>query len=76
MSNTAVYSSACPASGAWHTAYGNYPMRLVEFISEDRETLERALASVQWEQLESRLQSFVINYSYKTVPLKDNLFQF
>lgn len=63
-------------SGAWHTAYGNYPMRLVEFIAEDREALERVLASAQWEQLESRLQSFVVNYSRKAVPLKDNLFQF
>jgi hypothetical protein len=63
-------------NGAWHTAYGNYPMRLVEFIAEDRDTLERVLDSTQWEQLEARLQSFVLNYSRKTVPLRENYFQF
>jgi hypothetical protein len=51
-------------------------MRLVEFIAEDRDTLERVLDSTQWEQLEARLQSFVLNYSRKTVPLRENYFQF
>lgn len=62
--------------GAWHTAYGQYPMRLVEFVAEDRATLERVLASPVWEDLESRLQRFVHNYGRKTVPLRENVFQF
>jgi hypothetical protein len=62
--------------GAWHTAYGDYPMRLVEFVAEDREAVEHVLNSPQWEQLETRLKTFVINYSYKTVPLRENYFQF
>ncbi len=62
--------------GAWHTAYGQYPMRLVEFVAEDRATLERVLTSPVWEDLESRLQRFVHNYSRKTVPLRENVFQF
>lgn len=62
--------------GVWHTAYGNYPMRLIEFVAEDRETLQRVLASQVWEQLESRLQRFVVNYGRKIVPLRENVFQF
>jgi hypothetical protein len=62
--------------GAWHTAYGDYPMRLVEFVAEDRQTLEHILGSSTWEQLEVRLQAYVQNYSRKVVPLRENAFQF
>lgn len=62
--------------GAWHTAYGDYPMRLVEFVAEDRATLERVLATPVWEDLENRLQNYVKNYYSKTVPLRENVFQF
>lgn len=63
-------------AGAWHTAYGDYPMRLVEFVAEDRSTLERVLSSSAWEQMEIRLQAFVMNYRRKVVPLRENAFQF
>lgn len=62
--------------GAWHTAYGPYPMRLVEFVAEDRATLDRVLASPAWADMESRLQHYVKNYGRKTVPLRENVFQF
>jgi hypothetical protein len=63
-------------SGAWHTAYGNYPMRLVEFIAEDPDVLDRVLTSASWEQLENTLQHYVHNYHRKVVPLRDGQFQF
>lgn len=63
-------------SGAWHTAYGNYPARLVEFVAEDRATLERVIASETYERLEQELQQYVLNYQRKSVPLRENLFQF
>ncbi|HLF37752.1 MAG TPA: hypothetical protein VI520_07445, partial [Anaerolineales bacterium] len=53
---------------AWHTAYGEYPLRLTGFIAEDRETLDTVLGSPEFLELESRLQDFVINYSRKIVP--------
>jgi hypothetical protein len=63
-------------SGAWHTAYGDYPMRLVEFIAQDRATLEEALATPTWEKMEERLGEFVTNYSKKVVALREDHFQF
>ena len=63
-------------SGAWHTAYGDYPVRLVEFIIEDRQQLEAALINPLWTQLEERLLAYVINYSKKVVRLRENHFQF
>ncbi len=63
-------------SGAWHTAYGNYPLRMVEFIAQDRATLDEALTSAAWEQMEERLGEFVINYSKKVVALREDHFQF
>lgn len=63
-------------SGAWHTAYGDYPMRLVEFVAEDRATLDRVLETPTWEQLETRLQRYVENYGHKVVPLREGAFQF
>lgn len=62
--------------GAWHTAYGNYPMRLVEFIAEDRETLDSVLGSSLWEELEAQLRRYVQNLGYKTVRLREDMFQF
>jgi len=63
-------------NGAWHTAYGNYPIRLVEFIAEDRAALSAVLDSPAWEQLETRLQEYIFNYHKKIVRLKDDQFQF
>ena len=60
---------------AWHTAYGQYPLRLTGFIAEDRETLDTVLASPEFMELESRLQDFVINYRRKIVPQQPR-FQF
>jgi len=63
-------------NGAWHTAYGNYPMRLVEFVAEDRETIDSFLTSPTWDDLEAQLCRYVENYSRKIVPLREDMFQF
>ncbi len=63
-------------NGAWHTAYGNYPMRLVEFVAEDRETIDSFLTSSTWDDLEAQLRCYVENYSRKIVPLREDMFQF
>ena len=63
-------------SGAWHTAYGDYPIRLVEFIAEDYDTLTTVLTGSAWERLENHLQEYVANYKRKIVRLRDDQFQF
>ena len=63
-------------AGAWHTAYGDYPIRLVEFIADNYDSLMTVLNSPQWERLETHLQRFVSNYARKVVRLRDDQFQF
>jgi hypothetical protein len=72
----AMQAQGLQMSGAWHTAYGEYPMRLVEFIADDQGALEAVLDTPLWADLERRLRGFVTNYSKKTVRLRDDQFQF
>lgn len=60
---------------AWHTAYGDYPLRMAAFVSEDIETIHELLESEQWEDLEARFRSFVHNYTLQVVPYRQG-FQF
>ena len=56
---------------AFHTIPGpemsNQPMRQVEYIAEDLETIEQVLCSETWQALENRLGQYVTNYSRKVV---------
>jgi hypothetical protein len=72
----AVQSQGLHMNGAWHTAYGQYPKRLVEFIGDDQEAVEALLDTPLWEELEQRLHGYVTNYAKKVVRLRDNQFQF
>ena len=62
-------------SEAWHTAYGDYPVRLNGFVARDRATLDRILAGSDWHQLEDKLKRFVTSYHKKIVTFRDG-FQF
>jgi hypothetical protein len=60
---------------AWHTAYGDYPLRMAIFVAEDIGTIWSMLDSDRWQELESRFQSYVRNYSLKVVKYRRG-FQF
>ena len=60
---------------AWHTAYGDYPVRQVEYVVDDLSVIHDAFSSSQWEELENRLQSFTTHYSRKIVAYRRG-FQF
>lgn len=60
--------------GVWHTAYGNYPARLLVFAAET-ETLRAALQDTRWRALETRLQQLVTDYTRRIVPYQQG-FQF
>ena len=62
-------------SEAWHTAYGDYPIRLNGFVARSRQDLDRILASTEWQQLEEKLKRFVNGYHRKIVPYRER-FQF
>ncbi|MBN2471813.1 MAG: hypothetical protein JXN59_13915 [Anaerolineae bacterium] len=56
---------------AWHTAYGNYPLRQSEFVAEDLATIRAALADETFAHLEERMLSFVTNYERKILPFAE-----
>jgi hypothetical protein len=72
----AVQSLGLQMTGAWHTAYGQYPIRLIEFIGEDQAAIEAALETPLWNKMEARLLGFVANYSKKTLRVREDQFQF
>ncbi|MBC7814862.1 MAG: hypothetical protein H7175_27135 [Burkholderiales bacterium] len=59
----------------WHTAFGDRPLRQVEFVSESLETLQDAFDSERFQALEKRLQTYIFHYSRKVVHFRDG-FQF
>jgi hypothetical protein len=60
---------------AWHTAYGDYPVRQVEYVVDELDVLQAAFLSDEWQSLEARLKSFTQTYSRKIVPFRSG-FQF
>lgn len=60
---------------ALHTAFGDYPDRLLCFVARDRPTLDAILKREEWQQIEDRLKGFVSEYQAKIVPYRDR-FQF
>ena len=59
----------------WHVAYGSYPIRQIEFISEDMESVQEIFESERWEKLETDLKSYTSNYNRKLIHFRHG-FQF
>lgn len=59
----------------WHTAYGDYPLRLLTFVAQDMETLQGILVNPVFQSLEKRLRQYVVNYRQRIVPMHER-FQF
>ncbi len=55
----------------YHTAYGEQPIRQVEFLAEDLDTVRLALKSSTWQRLEERLKGFISDYSRKLISFRD-----
>ena len=55
---------------AWHTAYGNYPNRLLAFVCKDEETLNGLLSNDIWDAMNEQLGEYVTDFSYKAIPYK------
>jgi len=53
--------------GVWHTAYGDYPTRLLAFVAEDA-AMRAALADTRWQTVEARLKQYVTDYTCRIVP--------
>lgn len=55
----------------YHTAYGEHPVRQLEFLAEDLDTVRQAFASDAWKRLEDKLSTYVTEYSRKLVHFRD-----
>ncbi len=64
-----------PMTEAWHTAYGNYPIRMAGFVAPNEEVMKRVLTSDEWKNLERRFKQFVTDLELKVVAYKEG-FQF
>jgi hypothetical protein len=53
---------------AWHTAYGDYPNRLIVFVSRDDQTARQVVNDPAWEELNDRLLEYVTDFDYKIIP--------
>lgn len=61
--------------GVWHTAWGDYPIRLLIFVAESAAAMTRAVESETFQQAEEKLKALVSEYSRRVVPF-DSGFQF
>jgi hypothetical protein len=60
---------------AWHTAYGEYPLRMTSFVAEELEAIQDLLDSEEWKEIEDRFMNYVKNYSLSVVSYRHG-FQF
>jgi hypothetical protein len=65
-----MQSMGLEVAEAWHTAYGDYPERLIVFVSRDQESVRRLMYDQDWEELNERLLQFVSDFEYKIIPYK------
>jgi hypothetical protein len=59
----------------WHVAYGDYPIRQLEFITENPQIVQEIFQTERWCVLEDRLKSFTTRYQRKLVRFRTG-FQF
>lgn len=55
----------------YQTLWGEYPMRIVEFVALTKTALIEALQSERYQQLEDKLKSFTRNYTRKIIPYRE-----
>jgi hypothetical protein len=59
----------------WHTAYGDYPIRLIAFKPQDMVNLQEVMRSSEWKEGKETLLKLVTDFEERLVPSK-NVFQF
>ena len=60
---------------AWRTAWGDYPQRLIELVTDSQQSLNEILDSERWREMETKLEQYVDNYQCLAVPFRGG-FQF
>ena len=65
-----MQSKGLEVAEAWHTAYGDYPNRLIAFVARDHETVRQVIDDGSWDELNERLMELVTDFDYKIIPYK------
>jgi hypothetical protein len=55
---------------AWHTAYGDYPNRLLGFVADDLSTARGIITGQEWKALLRRLEGYTGDLSQRLVHLR------
>jgi hypothetical protein len=63
----AVMSMGIQPTDAWYAVWGRGPQVLAGGVTEELETMEKALTSDEWRDLLAELQGLVVDFSYKVV---------
>ena len=66
----ALMSMGVQPTDAWYAVWGKGPQVLAGGAAEDLETMEKALASDEWKELQSKLEGLVEGFSCKVVEAK------
>jgi len=53
---------------AWYTVWGNAPQILTGCVADERATIDELVEGDEWKGLMERLQSYVVNFTFKIVP--------
>ncbi len=70
ITDAVVVHDCFEMSEAWHTAFGEYPNRLIGFVSQDGDILRDVLEGETWEELTEELSNHVTELDYKVIPYK------
>lgn len=65
-----VGSMGIQATEAWYSVWGHGPQVLAGCVADDLETMEKALASDEWEELREKLEQLVVDLRCKVVEAK------
>ncbi len=52
------------------TMWGDYPLRMAEFVAESLEVVQAALQSEKYQELEAQFQDNALNFSRKVIPYR------
>ena len=52
---------------AWYTVYGDRPQILTGSVAEDLPTMQRILATQDWQELHNKLDGYVTDYKQKII---------
>ncbi len=63
----AIMDLGIQPTDAWYAVWGRGPQVLAAGITDDLETMERALASAEWADFQTKLQQLVADFKFKVV---------